>query len=166
MDDPISTLDAQTRSKIVDKVIQGTLKRKTRILVTHAIEYARIADRVVVMNNGKIAQSGRLSDLVQDAYTASLFQKMADFQHSLELSGSSSLRLISERSARGSWFQASARSGPSLIHTLPSKRDILTARGLSGKDEAEARAQVTSSSYKQLFHLAGGQPMLFCIIAS
>ena len=54
MDDPISVLDVQTQNKIVDKVIQGSLKSKTRILVTNAIEYAAIADRVVLMKEGKI----------------------------------------------------------------------------------------------------------------
>lgn len=54
MDDPISALDTQTRKKIFDQVFQGILKDKTRILVTHAVDFVNLADKVVIMKEGKI----------------------------------------------------------------------------------------------------------------
>ena len=54
MDDPISALDMQTRKKVFDQVIQGLLKSKTRILVTHSVEFVHLADQIVVMDNGRI----------------------------------------------------------------------------------------------------------------
>ena len=39
MDDPISAVDANVRVKLMTNVIQGCLKNKTRILVTHAIDF-------------------------------------------------------------------------------------------------------------------------------
>jgi len=54
MDDPISALDTQTRKKIFDDVFQGILKDKTRILVTHAVDFVHLADKIVIMNDGKI----------------------------------------------------------------------------------------------------------------
>jgi ABC-type proline/glycine betaine transport system ATPase subunit len=39
MDDPISALDANVRKKIINNVILDRLAYKTRIMVTHAIDF-------------------------------------------------------------------------------------------------------------------------------
>jgi len=52
MDDPISALDCTTRKKIFEEVFQGILADKTRILVTHAIDFVHLADKIVIMNDG------------------------------------------------------------------------------------------------------------------
>ena len=44
LDDPISALDANVKKKIFKEVIMGELKDKTRILVTHAIDFLHYAD--------------------------------------------------------------------------------------------------------------------------
>jgi ATP-binding cassette subfamily C (CFTR/MRP) protein 1 len=54
MDDPLSALDSNVKQEIFKKVFLGLLKEKTRILVTHAVEFLHIADRVVIMNEGRI----------------------------------------------------------------------------------------------------------------
>lgn len=52
MDDPISALDANVRHKIIHNLMLGHLRTKTRILVTHAIDFIHLADRVCIMENG------------------------------------------------------------------------------------------------------------------
>ena len=52
MDDPISALDANVRKKIFKYVFQGMLRYKTRILVTHAIDFLHLADRLIVIKEG------------------------------------------------------------------------------------------------------------------
>ena len=54
MDDPISALDANVRKKIFKQVFQGVLKDKTRVLVTHAIDFLHLSDKIVVLKDGKI----------------------------------------------------------------------------------------------------------------
>ena len=54
MDDPISALDANVRKKIFKQVFQGLLKEKTRVLVTHAVDFLHLSDRIVVLKGGKI----------------------------------------------------------------------------------------------------------------
>lgn len=54
MDDPISALDACVRKRIMKNVILGSLKEKTRILVTHAIDFIHLADRIFIMKGGRI----------------------------------------------------------------------------------------------------------------
>ena len=50
MDDPISAVDANVRNKLMKNVILGCLKEKTRILVTHAIEFLILADKIIFMD--------------------------------------------------------------------------------------------------------------------
>jgi len=52
MDDPVSALDADVRKKVFEQVFQGLLKGKTRILVTHSIDFLHLADKIVILKKG------------------------------------------------------------------------------------------------------------------
>ena len=54
MDDPISALDADVRKKVFNDVFVGLMKDKTRILVTHAVDFIHLADHIIIMQNGKV----------------------------------------------------------------------------------------------------------------
>ncbi len=58
MDDPISALDANVRKQIFKQVFQGLLASKTRILVTHAVDFLHLADKIIVMNQGEVQAVG------------------------------------------------------------------------------------------------------------
>ena len=49
MDDPISALDADVRKKVFSEVFVGLMKDKTRILVTHAVDFIHLADHIIIM---------------------------------------------------------------------------------------------------------------------
>jgi len=68
MDDPISALDANVRKKIFKHVFQGMLKDKTRILVTHAIDFLHFTDRIAVLKDGKIQAFGTFEELADDPH--------------------------------------------------------------------------------------------------
>ncbi len=53
-DDPISALDDHIGKNIMINYITGYLKNKTRILVTHALQYTSFADRIIYMKNEEI----------------------------------------------------------------------------------------------------------------
>lgn len=72
MDDPISALDTQTRKKIYDQVFQGILKDKTRILVTHAVDFINLADKIVIMKEGRITAQGTPAELFANPYLLQL----------------------------------------------------------------------------------------------
>jgi ATP-binding cassette, subfamily C (CFTR/MRP), member 1 len=44
MDDPISALDANVKKKIFKSVFMKKFAKKTRILVTHAIDFLHLVD--------------------------------------------------------------------------------------------------------------------------
>ena len=54
MDDPISALDANVKKLIFQNVFVGELKDKTRILVTHAVDFLHLVDRILLFKDGQI----------------------------------------------------------------------------------------------------------------
>nr|XP_003705867.1 PREDICTED: probable multidrug resistance-associated protein lethal(2)03659 isoform X1 [Megachile rotundata]XP_012146728.1 PREDICTED: probable multidrug resistance-associated protein lethal(2)03659 isoform X1 [Megachile rotundata]XP_012146729.1 PREDICTED: probable multidrug resistance-associated protein lethal(2)03659 isoform X2 [Megachile rotundata]XP_012146730.1 PREDICTED: probable multidrug resistance-associated protein lethal(2)03659 isoform X1 [Megachile rotundata] len=63
LDDPLSAVDGHVGSHIVDECICGFLKGKTRILVTHQIQYLKPADQIVVINGGAVQAKGSFEEL-------------------------------------------------------------------------------------------------------
>ncbi|XP_053387287.1 multidrug resistance-associated protein 1-like [Mercenaria mercenaria] len=66
LDDPLSAVDSHVGKHLFQKVIgkDGLLKNKTRILVTHGIHWLPMVDRIIVMKDGRISESGTYSDLI------------------------------------------------------------------------------------------------------
>ncbi|CAL7944629.1 unnamed protein product [Xylocopa violacea] len=63
LDDPLSAVDPHVGSRIVDECICGFLKEKTRILITHQIQYLKAADQILLMKNGRIQARGTFEEL-------------------------------------------------------------------------------------------------------
>lgn len=74
MDDPISALDANVKKKIFEEVFQGLLRNKTRILVTHAVDFLHLADRIVIMQGGRIQAQGTLDELQSNAHMKQIIE--------------------------------------------------------------------------------------------
>ena len=68
MDDPISALDATVRKKIFENCLTKHLGGKTRILVTHALDFLHLVDRIIVMKEGKIAFNGNFEEFRDSPY--------------------------------------------------------------------------------------------------
>ena len=59
LDEPTAMLDPEGRREVIETVLQLNKKEKlTIILITHFMEEAVLADRLVVMENGKIVTQG------------------------------------------------------------------------------------------------------------
>ena len=52
----------------------GLLKNKTRILVTHAMDFLHLCDKIIVMKEGQIVLEGSLTDLANDPYVIKLME--------------------------------------------------------------------------------------------
>ncbi len=66
LDDPLSAVDAHVGRHIFDKVIgpEGALAKKTRVFVTHAINYLAQVDEIIVLKEGEIAERGTFQELL------------------------------------------------------------------------------------------------------
>ena len=62
-DDPLSALDAYVGMKIFKEVIINYLSNKTRVIVTHALQYVSFTQRAIYMNQGKIEWFGSIHQL-------------------------------------------------------------------------------------------------------
>jgi ABC-type bacteriocin/lantibiotic exporter with double-glycine peptidase domain len=49
MDDPISALDANVKKKIFKSVFLKKFANKTRILVTHAVDFLHLVDTIILL---------------------------------------------------------------------------------------------------------------------
>ena len=61
-------MDAHVGKHLFEQVIgpTGLLKNKTRILVTHAVKYLPMVDRIVVLKDGLISEMGSYKELLKD----------------------------------------------------------------------------------------------------
>ncbi|KAJ3127247.1 Multidrug resistance-associated protein 1 [Physocladia obscura] len=68
LDDPLSALDAHVSKSVFDEAINGPLmKSKTVVIATHLLHILPNVDHVIVMDQGKIVQSGGFQELMADA---------------------------------------------------------------------------------------------------
>lgn len=58
LDDPLSAVDAHVGKHMFEECIDNYLRGKTRILVTHQLQYLRNVDRIFVMKDGAIQAEG------------------------------------------------------------------------------------------------------------
>ncbi|KAI8818466.1 P-loop containing nucleoside triphosphate hydrolase protein [Fimicolochytrium jonesii] len=80
LDDPLAALDARVGRQLFDETICGApLKGKTRVLVTHQLQYLPAMDLVVVMEAGRIVQKGTFDALMQDK-EGKLVEMMKSYQ--------------------------------------------------------------------------------------
>ncbi|XP_019646601.1 PREDICTED: multidrug resistance-associated protein 4-like isoform X1 [Branchiostoma belcheri] len=65
LDDPLSAVDAEVGKHLFDRCIQGTLKDKPRILVTHQLQYLQSANKILILKEGEQLMLGTYQELVQ-----------------------------------------------------------------------------------------------------
>jgi ATP-binding cassette subfamily B protein len=76
LDEPTSAIDPIEETRLYEKFAEVS-KGKTAVLITHRIGSARIADRIIVMNEGKIVETGSHEELISQN---GLYKEMFDAQ--------------------------------------------------------------------------------------
>jgi ABC-type multidrug transport system fused ATPase/permease subunit len=75
LDEPTASIDPLLEMEFI-KNLRENLKGKTAILISHRIGFARIADRIVMMENGKITEQGTHDELLSNnGYYSKLFNE-------------------------------------------------------------------------------------------
>jgi ABC-type multidrug transport system fused ATPase/permease subunit len=64
LDDPLSAVDTRVGKHLFNDCIVSYLANKTRILVTHQLQYLQDADHIVILNDGEIEVQGSFRDLL------------------------------------------------------------------------------------------------------
>jgi ATP-binding cassette subfamily B protein len=76
LDEPVSALDAETEYEIFNR-FRETTRDKTCLLISHRLTNVSIADRILVLNNGTIEDSGTHNELMS---RGGLYQRMFTMQ--------------------------------------------------------------------------------------
>ncbi|CAG9107766.1 unnamed protein product [Plutella xylostella] len=63
LDDPLSAVDANVGRQLFEGCINGYLRGRTRVLVTHQIHFLKAADYIIVLNEGKVENMGTFEEL-------------------------------------------------------------------------------------------------------
>lgn len=64
LDDPLSAVDTKVAKNLFRNVIRGILREKTVILATHQVHFAKEAEKIVVLEDGKIKAQGNLREII------------------------------------------------------------------------------------------------------
>ncbi|KAJ3006280.1 Canalicular multispecific organic anion transporter 2 [Thoreauomyces humboldtii] len=67
LDDPLAALDSHVGKTIFEETLCGELKGRTIILTTHQLQFAARADIVLVLDQGRVVETGAFRDLIRDS---------------------------------------------------------------------------------------------------
>ncbi|KAK3817781.1 MAG: P-loop containing nucleoside triphosphate hydrolase protein [Benniella sp.] len=65
LDDPLSAVDPKVGRALFDNCINGLLKGKARVLVTHQLQYIQDCDNVIVLEHGQITHKGHVDESIK-----------------------------------------------------------------------------------------------------
>jgi len=72
LDEPTASIDPLLEEEFINN-LRMNLQGKTAVLISHRIGFARIADRIVLLNDGKITEQGTHEELLKhNGYYAKL----------------------------------------------------------------------------------------------
>ncbi len=75
LDDCLSAVDTETEEQILNNLMQLT-KQKTTVIVSHRVSSAKNADKIIILEEGKIIQQGSHNQLIEvEGYYKELYNK-------------------------------------------------------------------------------------------
>jgi ABC-type multidrug transport system fused ATPase/permease subunit len=92
LDDPLSALDPKVANHVFRHMILGEMSENTRVLVSHRLEYALMADRVLVMKEGLIHEVGSPKELSRPGTE---FSRLLKFHEKMSNTLAPSIKTIS-----------------------------------------------------------------------
>ncbi|KAJ8979913.1 hypothetical protein NQ317_005349, partial [Molorchus minor] len=153
-DDPLSAVDTHVGKHLFKECMLKYLGGKTRILVTHQLQYLKQADLIVVLNEGKIEAQGTFQEL---SHSNPNFTKMLTVHESKEGTKAKEKELLPVSDNFRRISELSVASGMSTFSdiTLTTGDDI---------PEEESNKQSGFSSLKEYFKASKSPWALFFLV--
>ena len=178
-DDPLSAVDPEVANHIFSNVIEGMLKHKTVVLVTHALNFCPRADQIIFIDGGKIVACGTYAELMAaDTEATASFAALIG-EHGIggsrcgrqDIDDRSAARsnadlaavVLKEKAADGD-----AEDGPAVADGPGVPSESKTGKGLVEEEEV-AQGKIGAEMYLYYFNEAGGcwvySLLFFCVLA-
>jgi ATP-binding cassette subfamily B protein len=75
LDDCLSAVDTKTENTILNN-LKGIMERKTSIIISHRVSSAKLADKIIVLDDGNIVEKGTYESLMsRDGIFRQLYEK-------------------------------------------------------------------------------------------
>ena len=161
-DDPLSAVDNHVGAALFKDVIRGSLKNKTRVLVTNALQYLPQADQIVVLEEGKVQEIGTYKSLMSKGLDFSKLMK----HHGLDQEESSRASLDGD--SRKSIDEKRKSLDASAAQQAPAKPKIITD-DMIGKEEERSIGNVSLKVYMEFFRATGTKfsaLFVFCLFGA
>jgi len=101
LDDVLSAVDAHVGQQIYQRCITGMLASRTRILVTHGLQYLSRTDMLICMKNGTLDRVGTYSDLTTKGSTSDLAGMLARYDADVKsMKTSPSMEKVNEMASK------------------------------------------------------------------
>ncbi|MBP6620294.1 MAG: ABC transporter ATP-binding protein [Leadbetterella sp.] len=84
LDDCLSAVDTNTENAILNN-LKGIMNGKTTFLISHRVSNARLADKIIVLDEGKIVEQGTHEQLLQTAGMYSDLYEKQSYSEEVEL---------------------------------------------------------------------------------
>eukprot|EP01065_Artemidia_motanka_P023285 TRINITY_DN277_c0_g2_i2.p1 TRINITY_DN277_c0_g2~~TRINITY_DN277_c0_g2_i2.p1 ORF type:complete len:1661 (+),score=534.27 TRINITY_DN277_c0_g2_i2:110-5092(+) len=119
LDDVLSAVDAHVGKAIFNRCIREALGGKTRVLVTHGVQYLPVCDVVCTVDKGGIAEQGSYAELQAQAdHSTSVFLRIVAAHQQLSLQATGDLQEVKtpdlgpkQRSSRGTPAKPAQKAG-------------------------------------------------------
>ena len=76
LDEATSALDSESES-IIQSALQNYMKDRTLIIIAHRLSTVKNADKIIVLENGKVVEEGNHESLIQER---GIYRKYATMQ--------------------------------------------------------------------------------------
>ncbi|KAG8235221.1 hypothetical protein J437_LFUL015913 [Ladona fulva] len=146
LDDPLSAVDTHVGKHLFDECIDGYLSSKTRILVTHQLQYLKNVHQIILLNNGCIEAKGTYEELLATGLDFANLLKSDE-----EEEPGDSEKLLSRQNSRQS------------VRTISESGDVEEKEGKPNADEVKSLGTVSGVVYKKYFS-AGGNFFIVTIL--
>ena len=151
-DDPLSALDSHVGEAIFNGLIKNYLKNKTVLVVTHALQYIPMMNKVIYLDGGKIAFFGKPEDAMELPY----------FKKALSLEERRKYSELSKKKKKSSKIMSEyydTEQEPNNTDTFVNQLKTLTKKRSSKKFEKEMvlyEEPTKFQSFRMIFSFSGG----------
>jgi ATP-binding cassette subfamily B protein len=80
LDDCLSAVDTKTENQILNN-LQGIMKGRTSVIISHRVSSAKLADKIIMLDDGHIVEQGTHEDLME---VNGVYRELYDKQMSVE----------------------------------------------------------------------------------